>query len=298
MIDYNPKSWVKLIFRFHRSEHMLEQAPFLIFMGLYTAGVMFLFKNHLSIRIPAGVSVHGLLGVVLGLVLVFRTNTAYARWWEARSHWGSLINHCRNFGLKMSPLLDAKDDESRRFFATTIANFAFALKDHLRKGVRVDTLELQGMPYGSDLQDKKHVPAALVQQLNSRIVQMMQEGKLHRDHYRELMRETNGMVDAMGACEKIRNTPIPYSYITYIKKVIFVYLISLPVSFEDLPYLYAIPTVIFISYTLAGLELIGEGIEDPFGADDNDLDTEGMSNVIRGNLREILGVKERGGSGI
>lgn len=290
MIDYNPKSWVSLIFRFHRSEQMKALLPFLLFMGLYTAGVLFIFKQYVTLRISNTVSVHGLLGIVLGLVLVFRTNTAYARWWEGRGNWGGLINHSRNYALKVAPLL-GESLEDRRFFATTIANFAYATKDHLRKGARPDVLELEGMPYESSLKDNKHVPLALVHALNAKVQQMLASGQITGDHYRELMRESNGMIDMLGGCEKIRKTPIAFSYITYIKKVIFVYLISLPVSFEDMPYLYAIPTVMFIAYTLSGLELIGEGIEDPFGSDDNDLDTDGMSNTIRTDVREILNVK-------
>jgi len=94
--------------------------------------------------------------------------------------------------------------------------------------------------------------------------------------------------DIWGACERIKNTPIPFSYSVFIKKFIFFYTITLP--FGDVFSLgyYVIPVVAFVFYVLASLELIAEEIEDPFGGDENDIPTEKIAHNIHTHVWEIL----------
>ncbi|HEX2535787.1 MAG TPA: bestrophin family ion channel, partial [Chitinophagaceae bacterium] len=103
-----------------------------------------------------------------------------------------------------------------------------------------------------------------------------------------LNNELTAFLDICGACERIKNTPIPYSYSAFIKKFIFIYIMTLPLGYViQLGYL-IIPVVIFIFYVLASLELIAEEIEDPFGRDANDLPMQRMYENIRKNIAEIL----------
>ena len=117
---------------------------------------------------------------------------------------------------------------------------------------------------------------------------------LHRDKsisdYQLLFlnNELQSFLDICGACERIKNTPIPYSYSAFIKKFIFFYVITLPLGFAlSLGYL-TIPVVIFIFYVLASLEIIAEEIEDPFGKDDNDLPMQKIATSIGKNVVDIL----------
>jgi putative membrane protein len=80
--------------------------------------------------------VHSPLGFVISLLLVFRTNTAYDRWWEGRKQWGMLVNTSRNLALKLDTLLGENQEEAKQFFQAMIPNFAFALKNHLRKSYK------------------------------------------------------------------------------------------------------------------------------------------------------------------
>jgi putative membrane protein len=101
--------------------------------------------------------------------------------------------------------------------------------------------------------------------------------------------EMSSFLDICGACERIKNTPIPYSYSAFIKKFIFIYVITLPLGYVfQLGYL-IIPLVIFVFYVLGSLELIAEEIEDPFGKDANDLPMQRMTDNIRKNIHEVLG---------
>jgi len=108
------------------------------------------------------------------------------------------------------------------------------------------------------------------------------------DHMINLDKELKDFIDLMGGCERIRNTPIPYSYTMYIKKFIFIYIITLPFGFIPTFGYITIPTVILVSFILLSVELIAEEIEDPFGRDINDLPLDDLATKIRENVREIL----------
>jgi putative membrane protein len=96
------------------------------------------------------------------------------------------------------------------------------------------------------------------------------------------------LIDFMGVCERIKSTPIPYSYSMFIKKFIFIYIVTLPFGFVTTFGYFTIATVLLVSFVLLSVELIGEEIEDPFGRDINDLPTDELCVKIKDNVREIL----------
>jgi putative membrane protein len=96
------------------------------------------------------------------------------------------------------------------------------------------------------------------------------------------------MVDILGACERILKTPIPYSYSMFMKKFIFIYVVTLPIGFVSTFQWWSIPVVSLVFYILVSIELIAEEIEDPFGVDENDLPLDGLCATIRSNTDEIL----------
>lgn len=288
MINYNPKDWIQLIFSTRNSGVMRNILPTLLITGLFSAGMCYVFLEHYELHIPSGINVHAIVGIVLGLVLVFRTNTSYDRWWEGRKQFGALTNHSRNLALKLNAMLPEDDHETRRFFSQSISNFYFALKEHLRSGVDLEELDLEKMPYEKTLGEAKHIPNAIAGSMQTRLNSLLKERKIDGDQFRVVNREAEGLVDVLGACERIRKTPIPFSYSLYVKRVIIIYLLTMPLSLINSLGYWTVPMVMFSCYVLAGLELLGEEIEDPFGHDANDLDTDGMAKNIRGNVHEIL----------
>ena len=101
-------------------------------------------------------------------------------------------------------------------------------------------------------------------------------------------KELKSFFDIMGACERIKNTPIPFSYSIFLKKFIFFYIITLPIGFVAYFEYWAIPISVFVFYVLVSLEIIAEEIEMPFGRDANDLPTQKLADMIRGNVNEIF----------
>lgn len=232
--------------------------------------------------------IHSLLGFVIGLLLVFRTNTAYERWWEGRKHWGALVNNSRNFSIKINAMLPKEEKESRELYKVLIPNYAFAMKEHLRNGVELTELEDNTFLPNKTLENFKHIPNQIAQTMYVRLQQDYIEKKISGDQLRSIDRELNAFTDIIGACERIKKTPIPFSYNLFLKKFIAAYTLTLPFGLAyDLSY-WTVPICAFILYIFGSLELLAEEIEDPFGTDANDLNTDGIAETIRENVIEIL----------
>ena len=290
MISYNPKDWIQFIFNFHKSDTVRKLLPIIIILALYSWFVAYMemevFKLSVNNQLKNLPIMHSLLGFAISMLLVFRTNTAYDRWWEGRRLWGSLVNSSRNLSIKLNSFL--QDDNDRCLFKELIPHFAMALKLHLQSDIT--RLELDSLPHPEipDFDTSKHVPVQIAGLMMNRVNQLYTNGKLTGDQLILLNADLSAFMEICGACERIKNTPIPYSYSIFIKKFIFFYVMTMPFGFVfTLGYL-MIPVVSFIFYVLASLELIAEEIEDPFGKDENDLPMERMALSIKKNVEEIF----------
>lgn len=291
MIKYNPKTWFALIFHSY-SRHVLNTLlPALGFMAGFTFVVCYVILDYFDLEpheFQGSTAVHSLLGIVLGLFLVFRVNSAYDRWWEGRKMWGGIVNSTRSFSLKLNAFLSKENHEDRDYFSKMTANFVFAMKEHLRTGVQFSELDEVDPKLLEGLRKVKHKPNKISAMLYERVNHLYKQDKLTGDHLIVLDKELKDFTDLIGACERIKNTPIPYSYSMFIKKFIFIYLITLPFGFVTTFEYFTIATVLLVSFVLLSVELISEEIEDPFGRDINDLPTDELAKKIKENIREIL----------
>lgn len=289
MIDYNPKVWFTFIFRFHKADTVRKLFPMFIALSAYSAVIAFLELELLRLSPNSDLKqitlIHSLLGFVISLLLVFRTNTAYDRWWEGRRQWGALVNNSRNLAIKLGAILPVSNTASREFFRLMIPNYAYSLKNHLRNNYLAD--ELQGVP-GMQLEVGKHVPNQIAGLILAHVHELYRQGQFTGEQLLTINQELQSFTDICGACERIKNTPIPFSYSVFIKKFIFFFVMTLPLGYVFTLHYLIIPVVVFIFYVLASLELIAEEIEDPFGLDANDLPTDTISANIRKHVAEIL----------
>ena len=287
MIDYNPRNWLTLIFALHKSDTLRMLWKELIYMGIFTLLIAFL-KIHFFPKVDyldKLIAVYSLIGFVISLLLVFRTNTAYDRWWEGRRKWGELVNDSRNFSVKINAMVSNTDEKKE--FARLIHLFVFSMKEHLRKGVLIDDLPFTENEK-QQLNTSKHIPTTVVGWMYTKIHILVKEGELYKEELIVLDKNLNGFLEACGACERIKNTPIPFSYSLFIKKFIFIYVLTLPLAFVYVfGYLSALIAT-FVFYVLVSMEVLAEEIEDPFGDDDNDLPTDELSQKMKEISESIL----------
>ena len=103
-----------------------------------------------------------------------------------------------------------------------------------------------------------------------------------------LDKELSGYLEVCGGCERIKNTPIPYSYSSFIKKFIVLYVLALPIGYVINIGYFIIPLTVFIYYVLMSLEIIAEEIEDPFNNEENDIPMESIAQNIERNIDLIF----------
>ena len=291
MIKYNSKLWFTVIFHSYSRGVMRTLTPVLIFITLFSTGLCYVLLDILRFHesdFKTTISMHSLLGIVLGLFLLFRTNTAYDRWWEGRKLWGSMVNNTRNFAHKINAFLDSADSENRQWFVQMIPNFTVSVRDHLRNGAVLEELDIVDQYFWKQIEGAKHIPNRLSSMMYERINQLYKNGIFTGDQLLLLDREMKEFSEILGACERIKNTPIPYSYTMYIKQFIFIYLVTLPFAFVTTSGYITVPIVALITFVLLSVELIAEEIEDPFGKDINDLPIDELSEKIKANVREII----------
>lgn len=292
MIYYNPKVWFSFIFSLHKSDSLRQLLPTLGMIGLFAFGITYLEIEYLKIPKDSAIrnisTVHSLLGFVISLLLVFRTNSAYDRWWEGRKLWGGLVNYSRSLAAKLNAILPEEDVENRKFYRLIIPNFAFILKNHLRKTFVSEDLEYSEVFSPDYIPETQHLPNFVMSHIYKHTYQMHKNGLLDTAQLLSINTELTALAEICGACERIRNTPIPYSYGSFIKKVIFLYTLTLPIGFSFTMSYWIVPVVMFIFYVLASLEVIAEEIENPFGTDENDLPTDQIAKGIRQAVRELI----------
>jgi putative membrane protein len=287
MVAYNPKDWLKLIFIFHKSDTFRMLLPALLLAAVYSTLLTYLSVELHYLEFKSTTVIHSLLGFVISLLLVFRTNTAYDRWWEGRRLWGELVNSSRNFALKISTMMPDEAKSVKENLYILIGNFPFVLKEHLRNRFKPNEYESNNAISVETLSKINHKPNAIVWAIEKEIMQAHKQSYLTAEQLLMLNDELKTMANVCGACERIKNTPIPYSYSMFLKKFIFAYVFTMPLGFVfDFKY-WTAPIVVFIFYAFASIELIAEEIEDPFGTDANDLPTDAIAITIRTNVKEI-----------
>jgi putative membrane protein len=285
MINYNPKDWLTFIIRINKADTFRKLLPQMIAVSIYAGIIAYIELEYWKVAYDNYVKnltlMHNMLGFVISLLLVFRTNTAYDRWWEGRKQWGQLTNVSRTISIKLHAFLADADD--RKFFALMIPNFATALKNHLRENE--DYHELDPV---LDIKPGKHLPNQISSAIYKRVFNLHQESKINSEQLIVLNQELNAFTEVCGACERIKNTPIPYSYSEFIKKFIFLYVLTLPFGWVFSLGYFIIPVIVFILYAFASLEIIAEEIENPFGTDANDLPIDSICINIKKHVKELL----------
>lgn len=222
---------------------------------------------------------HAALSLVLGALLVFRTNSSYSRWWEARTLWGALVNSSRNLSVKLASLVELTD-EDKLFLQGRIAEFPRRLMVHLR-------MPTQSTDHPTST-NCVHRPLAVVQQLYRWVHHKRQQGLIDGDELRVIDCELAKLLDICGGCERIARTPFVRSYRIFARQCVILFLLSFPWGVAADFQWWTIPLTMIISYFMIGMEIVSEHVEEPFGHDEDDLDLEGLCETIERSVTSVF----------
>jgi putative membrane protein len=290
MIDYDRRLWSSHLFDI-RGSLVREIAARLTLIGSWTLAVelAFLACERYDLptpKVPA--TMHTLVGVSLGLLLVFRTNASYDRWWEGRKLWGGIVNETRN--LIRLALVHLKGDRAtiERIAHRTIA-FAYATMNQLRDTKSLgDAAKYFDAATKQQIESSHHPALTLATEITESIAESQRRGLIGEKAMFMLDQNVQLLIDYIGGCERIHKTPLPYAYIVHLRRALIIYLWTLPFAFwGDLRW-WALPGVLAISFTFLGIEEIGVEIEDPFEGEPNDLPLEAICQTIENNLTAML----------
>jgi ion channel-forming bestrophin family protein len=294
MVEYESKNWAGVLFRLRGSV-----IPSLLSRMLICAALgglaSWLFEVH-RFKLPP--IAHQLLGVALGLLLVFRTNASYDRYWEGRRLLGLLTNRARDLARQAAVYIegDGPDaQEERRSVARYVALFYALLRQRLRD--ERDLLALgQNVPAGEvDALERAEVrPALAVVWLTSVLARSQRAGRISAERLHLMDANVTQMVDVWGGCERILRTPIPFAYAQHIKGFLTLFCFTVPFAMVEQMNRYTAVAAAVLAFGMFGIEEIGVEIEDPFGYDPNDLPLDAIGNRIASDTAAMVEVRPPG----
>ena len=290
MIVYQGGDWWRALRHFQTSAVIRLLLKRVVLVGLYGCAIAVISLDFHTLNVRIGREYLSILGILLSLLLVFRTNTAYDRYYEGRKVWGVLVSQCRGLAMEMNALLPREAKSSRRYFAALISNFPIAVEGSLRNKVRFDKMEATP-DIIERLQKAESVASTIIAVLMESVEQLRQVQIFDPIHLVNIKQHYLSMMAVNGTCERIKATPIPYSYSFFIKCYITIFIMIMPLVLVDSCGWWMVPITMIGAYAMLGLEMIGNEIENPFGYDSNDLPITQLSNKIRVSVHELLGVE-------
>jgi len=233
-----------------------------------------------------------LMGLPLAIFLGFRNNAAYDRYWEGRKQWGELILRSRSLARQclslVAPGHHDNDDPHLRIIRRAIA-YAHALRHRLRGDGNADVALWIAQDEWERVRTQSNVPYALMLEMGADLGRCLRTGRLDACLAPAIDASFSAMTAVAASCERIRGTPIPFSYTLLLHRTAYLYCFLLPFGLVDtIGYLTPLVSAI-VAYTFFGLDALGDELEEPFRASDNGLPLEALCRTIEIDLRTALG---------
>ena len=219
----------------------------------------------------------------MGILLVFRINSAYDRWWEGRKLWGQLVNDIRNFSLKINQLL-ASDNARLAQLNDSLMLFPGSLRDHLREIVQIKN----GAGRSGNSDSSCHNPLQCASSIFKNLIELKREGCIDGFELLQIDLHARALMDICGGCERIVKSPISGSFKLLIWAGIMLYLGFLPWVLVPVFDLWSLLLVFISAYFVLGLEMLAEDIERPFGLSPNDLPLDSICVTIEKSVQEVM----------
>lgn len=304
-------SWLRMVLMV-RGSTLTKTWPRLLFVTAVAGALTYVHEQYGWFTTNFTLAPFSLIGLALGIFLGFRNNTSYDRFWEGRKLWGRVVNASRTLTRQVMTLVGtgevSSDDRTSAKGGTSndlsdlhkqlvyrVIAYVHALRLHLRGQDRLEELA----PFLSEkekeeLGPEQNRPIALLQRIGAELRKAYDEGLVHPMHLPVLEGSLTELAGVQGGCERIKATPIPFSYNILLHRIVFVYCFTLPFGLVDLPGIgpYTPLVVLLVSYAFFGLDAVGDEIENPFGEDPNDLPLNAITKMIETNLRQRLGETE------
>jgi len=266
----------------------------LLFITIYSTIVAILYENEHLTRISIPISVPTVMGTVISLLLGFRSNQAYDRWWEARQIWGAIVNESRTLARQtISFTSNLYEDEAIHHFRRNVIKrqiaWCFGLEKMLRK--KIPTRDLEKWLHKKELEGLVHydnVPVGILD-LQARDIKMaLDKGWINSYQHVELDRTLTRLCDAQGKCERIKNTVFPVTYSLYIHFSLLLFICLLPFGIIEYFGFFEVPLVSAIAASFLLIEKMAIHLQDPFENKPTDTPMTTISKGIEKTLNQMM----------
>lgn len=271
----------------------------IIAITIYTVAVTVLYDAYHFTRISIPISVPAILGTVISLLLGFRSNQAYDRWWEARHIWGAIVNDSRSLARQITTFMPSDNSPAmqafvRRFIRRQIG-WCFSLGKHLREQNALNCLEhyLDKREYEYTAQ-VDNVPSALLDAAGRDLQLALEEGWINRFQQVELDRTLTRLTESMGKCERIKNTVFPHTYSLYIHMSLMLFILLLPFGVIEYFGAFEVPLVVAIAACFLLIEKMAIHLQNPFENKPTDTPMTTIAQNIEKNLMQLYHVHTAG----
>lgn len=242
-----------------------------------------------------------IIGGALSIFLAFRNNSAYDRWWEARSLWGSLVNTARTFSRQVLTMVEGADSSptddsngpwnlSKQHLVEVQIAYVHALRCHLRGQNPFPELESRFAPdLLGYLRTQRNVPIAILLIMGQALRNFADHGRIDSIRFTALDKTLSDLCNVQGACERIKNTPLPRQYHYFPRLLVAMYSVLLPLGLVEGLGMLTPAVSTLISFIFLSLDTIGKEIESPFDYTVNDTPMTSLTRSIEINLLQNLG---------
>lgn len=285
MIIRPRESWFRLLFVWNGSV-LRSIIPQLAFVAVVSCVAVLTHGRIFGEKIPLNTALLTLFGLTLAIFLGFRNTTSYDRFKEARQLWGNLLIAARHLTSQM--LCYIPERERVLPLANMLVASVYALKHELRETDPSEDLHrLLGRDLSERFVSKAYKPSDLLHELRTHLTSLNSAGQFSDIRFLTLDTQLGEMGKAVGGCERIAYTPIPYAYGVLLHRTVYTYCILLPFGLVDATEIFTPLLCVFLSYTLIALEAISHEVAEPFGLAPNALALDAMARNIERSICEL-----------
>ena len=238
------------------------------------------------------------LGTVIGLLLAFRTNSCYGRWWEARTLWGAIVNDSRTWVRQLIEFThlapEGREPDPRlQEMAYRQVAWCYALARHLRRqNPLTDVNALLSNQELTKLETQDNVPNALLLTQARQVQTLFRQGDMQVFQAVALEETLTRLTNSMGGCERIKNTTFPTSYRYLVRLLLTVFVLALPFGLAEMPPVGLFATALIVELSFLAIDRTADYLQDPFENLPSDTPMLGLSRTIEINVKEMLGESE------
>lgn len=275
-------------------KYILNKIKFELLYVLIIGLLVFYVTQHFKTLIPdMPITIPAFLGTAISVILSFKLNQSYDRWWEARKIWGSIVNDSRSFILQLQMFLKKENDKQIRKIAFRHIAWCYSLGQTLRGLNPVANLEEYLSP--EDLEKitrHNNKPLAILQLNTLDISELKNKDQVDTFSQVQINNTLVNFSNAMGMAERIKSTIFPTTYRLFLHFIIYVFIITLSISLRDIESYFEIPLLLIISSAFFLLEKSAKHLQDPFSNLPTDTAMTAIARTIEINIKQLINEKE------